>query len=538
MIPAWFAAVTAGTPCGDVARDVDWAATSLGDPADWPAPLRYAVELCFSTRFPMLVTWGEDLVMVYNDGYRELLGVKHPAAMGAPCAKVWPEVWADIEDSFAHVLTTGRPTWIVDQRLLMQRLGSEEETFFTYSYSALRDESGAVRGVLDIVTETTERVVESRRLRLLSELARRLHGARDVEDVGRVAADLLALAPDDVAAADVHLLDGDDLLLLATTRAREGVAAVDHTVLHDVARTVVPRTVGRTLVTPLRKSGESTAVGVAVLEAGTLRPLDESFLAFLELVATNLGAALGAAVRRDREVGTLRHVAETLQLSMLPGVTGVPDVVARYQPKLGGLAVGGDWYDAVPLPDGRTALVVGDCVGHGLGAAAVMGQLRSAVRALLLDDPRPAQALTALDAFADSVDGAECATALVAVVDAAAGTLTYSCAGHVPAAVLRGDGTVEWLEAGSDVPLTVPLGLPRTEHVTSVGPGDTLVLYTDGLVEHPGASIDDGLTAAATALATIGPASSLDMVADGLLRRLLPQGARDDVALLVHRVAR
>lgn len=538
MIPAWFAAVTAGTPSGDVARDVDWAATALGDPTDWPAPLRQAVELCFSTRFPVLVTWGEDLVMVYNDGYREMLGDKHPAAMGAPCPKVWSEVWPYIEDSFEQVLTTGRPTWTVDQRLLMQRSGFEEETWFTYSYSALRDEDGTVRGVLDIATETTARVVESRRLRLLSELARRLHGARDVEDVGRVAADLLAVAPDDVAAADVHLVDGPDLLLLATTRAREGVAAVDHAVLHEVAATMRPQAVGRTLVAPLHKSGESTAVGVAVLEAGALRPLDEHFLAFLELLATNLGAALGAAVRRDREVGALRHVADTLQLSMLPGVTGVPDVVARYQPKVGGLAVGGDWYDAVPLQDGRTALVVGDCVGHGLGAAAVMGQLRSAVRALLLDDARPAQVLTALDAFAGSLPGAECATVLVVVADPVAGTLTSSCAGHVPGALLRGDGGVDWLASGADVPLTVPLGEPRTQTVTPVRPGDTLVLYTDGLVEHPGASIDDGLAAAATTLATIGPASSLDMLADGLLRRLLPHGARDDVALLVHRLPR
>lgn len=538
MIPAWFAAVTAGTPCGDVARAVDWAATSLGPPQSWPAPLRQAVELCFSTRFPVLVTWGDDLVMIYNDGYREMLGTrKHPAAMGAPCPQVWAELWPVVASSFDEVLTTARPTWTVDQRLLTDRNGFEEETWFTYSYSVLRDEDSTPRGVLDIATETTERVVESRRLRLLSELARRLHGARDVEDVGRVAADLLALAPDDVAAADVHLLDGQDLLLLATTRAREGVSAVDHAVLHEVVRTLVPVAVGRSAVVPLRKSGESTAVGVAVLEAGPLRPFDEAYLAFLELLATNLGAALGAAVRRDREVGALRHVADTLQLSMLPGVTGVRDVVARYLPKLGGLAVGGDWYDAVPLPDGRTALVVGDCVGHGLGAAAVMGQLRSAVRALLLDDPRPAAVLTALDAFADSLDGAECTTVLVGVADPGAGTLTYSCAGHVPGVVLRArDADVDWLDGGHDVPLTVPHGRPRTETVTALHAGDTFVLYTDGLVEHPGASIDDGLAAVERTLRTLGPAVSLDMVADGLLARLLPHGARDDVALLVHRL--
>ena len=537
MVAAWFSAVTAGTPCGDLARAVDWSSTSLGDPEGWPSGLRSAVELCFATRFPVLVTWGPDLVMLYNDGYREMLGSeKHPAAMGSPCAKVWHEVWPYIEDSFHDVLTTGRPTWVVDQHLVMERNGFAEDTWFTYSYSALRDDDGTVAGVLDIATETTAHVAEGRRLRLLGELARRLHGARDVEDVGRVSADLLALAPDDVSAADVHLLDGDDLLLLATTRARDGVAAVDPSVLHEVARSTAPRVLGRTLVAPLRKTAESFAVGVAVLEAGTGRPFDEGYLAFLELLANNLGAALGSAVRRDLEVGALRHVAETLQLSMLPGVTDVVDVVARYQPKVGGLAVGGDWFDAVRLDDDRTALVVGDCVGHGLAAAAVMGQLRTAVRALLLDGKAPSEALTALDAFAGGVEGAECTTVVCAVVDRAAGTVTWSSAGHVPVLVLGADGGTRWFGGGGDVPLGVPFDLARSQAVTDVATGDTLVLYTDGLVERSDRPIEDGLAALADAARRTGPGGPLDALADGLLAALVPTGARDDVALVVHRV--
>lgn len=536
MLPAWFTAVTAGTPCGDLARGVDWAATSLGPPDAWPQPLRAAVELCFSTRFPVLVTWGPDLVMIYNDGYREMLGTqKHPAAMGAPCAEVWAEVWPDVEGLFQEVLTTARPTWTTDMRLVVNRSGFTEEAYFTYSYSPLRDEDGTVRGVLDIATETTESVVEGRRLRLLTELSRRLHGARDVEDVGRVAAGLLRLAPDDVAAADVHLVDGDDLLLLATTRAREGVDAVDGALLRDAARGSAPVVVGHTLVCPLRKSGESAAVGVAVLEAGPMRPLDEGFQAFLELLANNLGAALGAAVRRDREVGALRHVAETLQLSMLPGVTGMSDVVARYRPKIGGLAVGGDWYDAVRLGGGRTAVVVGDCVGHGLGAAAVMGQLRSALRAFVLDGRTPSDAITSLDAFADELTGAECTTVFCGVVDRSAGTLTYSSAGHVPGLLLHPDGGTGWLEGSGDVPLTVPGPGARSDVTVPFGDADTLVLFTDGLVEHPPASIGTGLDDLAAAVRTIGPDAPLDDLADGLLARLLPAGGRDDVALVVHR---
>jgi len=157
MLPGWFTAVTEGSVTGEVAPAVDRSATSLGPPDGWPQPLRSAVELCFSTRFPVLVTWGPDLVMVYNDGYREMLGSeKHPSAMGAPCEKVWQEVWPHIAPAFEAVLTTGRATWAVDQMLTIHRSGYDEETYFTYSYSALRDEDGAVRGVLDIASETTD----------------------------------------------------------------------------------------------------------------------------------------------------------------------------------------------------------------------------------------------------------------------------------------------------------------------------------------------------------------------------------------------
>ena len=125
----------------------------------------------------------------------------------------------------------------------------------------------------------------------------------------------------------------------------------------------------------------------------------------------------------------------------------------RYRPASRPLQVGGDWYDVVDLDDGRVALIVGDCVGHGLAAATVMGQLRSACRALLLEKSSPSAALAGLDRFAARLPGAHCTTAFCAVLTLATGELVYSSAGHPPAIMVHADGTTEMLEGGHGLPL-------------------------------------------------------------------------------------
>lgn len=129
------------------------------------------MRLCFSTRFPVLVAWGPDLTLIYNDGYRDLLGPgKHPQALGAPVRQVWPEIWDDIAPLFDKVLRTGVATWNQNMPLTMHPFGFDEETYFTFSYSALRDDDGQIAGVLDIVSETTFEVVNQRRLVTIGEL--------------------------------------------------------------------------------------------------------------------------------------------------------------------------------------------------------------------------------------------------------------------------------------------------------------------------------------------------------------------------------
>ncbi|HSU82728.1 MAG TPA: PAS domain-containing protein, partial [Thermoanaerobaculia bacterium] len=157
---------------GALMRSIDWARTPLGPIERWPQSLRTSISICLSSRFPILVWWGLELVMLYNDAYRPMLGAtKHPRAMGRPGREVWPEVWPIIGPMLEGVLARGEATWSDDQLLLLDRNGFLEECYFTFSYSPIRDESGGVGGVFCAVTETTGRVLGERRLQTLRALA-------------------------------------------------------------------------------------------------------------------------------------------------------------------------------------------------------------------------------------------------------------------------------------------------------------------------------------------------------------------------------
>jgi serine phosphatase RsbU (regulator of sigma subunit) len=235
------------------------------------------------------------------------------------------------------------------------------------------------------------------------------------------------------------------------------------------------------------------------------------------------------------------EVAVTLQRAMLPGTAGQRHsfVAVRYRPAASFLNVCGDWYDLIDLDTDRLAAAVGDVVGHGLEAAGVMGQLRSALSAAIRATGRPAAALTTLAEHAHTVEGALATTAVQAVIDRADHTVTYSCAGHPPPLLAHPDGTVEVLDTATDPPLgACDDAISRCQSTVPYAPGATLVLYTDGLIERRGEDIDLGLRRLADSLKrhhTLSP----EPLADAVLTDLVPTprgGPDDDTALVVIRL--
>jgi PAS domain S-box-containing protein len=239
---------------------------------------------------------------------------------------------------------------------------------------------------------------------------------------------------------------------------------------------------------------------------------------------------------RDRE----RDVAARLQASLLGGALPDDDQVevgVAYVPSDVDLQVGGDWYDAFWGGDGRLAIVVGDVVGRGIAAAAAMGQLRSAVRALASTGLAPAALLTGLDAYVDRHGVGEMSTVAFARLDAAAGSLQFACAGHMPPVLVAPGLPPRYLPGGRTAPLNAyPAAVQRTEATAPVPAGSTLVLYTDGLIERVDRPLAEGLDALLEAIETRRAAPPQRLADDLVEAMLVDRAARDDVCVLALRL--
>ena len=279
------------------------------------------------------------------------------------------------------------------------------------------------------------------------------------------------------------------------------------------------------MASPLTVKGRMAGV----VEIGTRKerrftPEEESLLV---LMADRAGLAIEHARAYEREVGTVEMLQRSLLPAKLPILPGVR-IAAHYQP--GGADVGGDWYDAIPLDDGRVGLAMGDVVGHGLSAASLMGQLRHAARAYALEGHSPPGVLDRLDKLVRSLPGAQMATLLYLVVDRDLRTVRFASAGHVPPLVVNPDGEARFLEGAPNPPLGVFDSSGHEELTVTLEPGSTLVLYTDGLVEERGVSIDAGLEALRRAARHPGdPKELCDHLVDAMLS-IHP--AHDDIAVL------
>jgi PAS domain S-box-containing protein len=483
----------------------------------------------------LFVATAEGTVIEINDAFTGLLG--YPAAELPwliphpwwPPETADPEGFAQISAALTAVLAEGRGRFTLPLR---HRDGRSLWADVAIDTVRDRDQRLIVGTVRDITVEH----LAAERDAALARLAGELTGINDTDRLLEVAlAEIRAVWQ----AARVTMVTWDASgrpRPVATTGPATGpaIGLPDGAVEQARGAQLVTAPAGQPATAALTGVGAPVSDGVQAALVWLEFASPRSFPSFDRALLVQLCAHLQRALTRSRAYEEQRQVALTLQRSIL-GPTDLPAGLAvRYEPAGAALEVGGDWYDVVELPEGRCAVVVGDVPGRGLAAATVMGQLRSAGRALLLENNGPAQVLRSLDRFSALLPGADCTTVFCAVIDPRASTVRYSSAGHLPALLANLDGTVGKLEDAVSPALAVTADCERTEATARLTAGSTLLLYTDGLVERRLEVIDAGIQRVCEALADSRYLSP-EQVADHLSARLPGDAHADDVALLVYR---
>jgi two-component sensor histidine kinase/CheY-like chemotaxis protein len=231
-------------------RHRDWSAHPFGPPEGWPQSLRSALSICLHSAFPTAIYWGPELRLLYNDAWAPVPGPRHPAALGAPAREVWADIWHVIEPQFARLLASGEGVYVEDQMLPMRRYGVPEETYWSYSFTAIRGEDGTIAGVFNTGSETTRSVLGQRQMRILLELGETLRLAEGPQ-AGRLAAIAMLgeqLCVDRVGFAEAEP-NGDRLAIMAEWTAPGGSPVGSHATLSDFGVYVSQRLrAGRTLL--------------------------------------------------------------------------------------------------------------------------------------------------------------------------------------------------------------------------------------------------------------------------------------------------
>ena len=536
----------------------DWAATPLGAEEHWSPTLRTAVSTALNSGFGMLLMWGPELVMIYNDGYAPTLGLRHPAALGRRVPDVWGDVWADIEPMIDDVFAGGTTSY-EDLPLTMTRRGFDEECYFTFSYSPVVEPDGEVAGLLNTVVETTQRVLAARRMGVLQQLGslpRSVHGSTDRAVAAALA--VLAEARTDCPFGLVYLV-GED-----------GERARDWSPVTASAPTASSRPASsREQVREAIATGEvQTVTGLAELLPGLSerrrepgrrgrRPHGRRPPARRRRADRRRSARWSSAPARTCSwtTSTGSSCRWPPARSPPPSPTRRPSRPSAGAPRSGRSSSGpgrrssprspspcsapssgrrrcrrtspsttspraGRWRSAATGTTSSTCPTAATGSSSATSSAAVWPRPRSWASSAAPGGrccwraARPAHVLSALDRFAALVPGAAVSTVFCAVIDPRDGTLRYSSAGHPPAIVVGPDGAARFLEAAGSLPLAVDDDRDRPEADVVLAPGSTLLLYTDGLIERRDRDLDDGMARAAAVLA-----EGRDLAAGGARRR-------------------
>jgi PAS domain S-box-containing protein len=328
-----------GGEMGKLIASMDWGKTPLGPIARWPQSLRTTVSLCVCSNFPISLAWGPKHVQIYNDGYWPICGGKHPHSMGQDYAECWASAWPAIGEAFDRGLA-GEASYIENQRMFLDRNGYLEETFFTFSFSPIRDESGNVGGLFHPVTEQTAKMLSERRTRALRDLSARTGKAKTIAEVFSLAAETLSEYDLDVPFVLFYSLGGERAELVAHAGCAAGsdafplrldlaAASASSWPLHQATgsgKTIqvdnleqrfgqltcgpYPESPKTALLSPIFRPGSDQAVAVIVTGLSSRLPLTEVYRDFFDLVAATITAAVANARAYEDERRRAEALAE------------------------------------------------------------------------------------------------------------------------------------------------------------------------------------------------------------------------------------
>ncbi|MBN3926065.1 ATP-binding protein [Nostoc sp. NMS4] len=320
-----------GGEMGARMREYDWSKTSLGPTQHWPQSLKTAVRIMLTCRQAMFVWWGEDLINLYNDAYKAIIGGKHPEALGQPASDVWREIWDQVGPRAESAMVKNEGTYDEALLLIMERNGYPEETYYTFSYSPVPNDRGDTGGIICANTDDTQRIIGERQLALLRELAARTADARTFDEACTLSASCLESNPYDVPFAMIYLVDPEkqEVFLAGTCRIEENHVAVPKTVALDadgvwpfaeVSRThqaklisnlevsfsslpcgVWQRSPHQAIAVPIAPSGQTGKAGILIVGLNPFRLFDDNYQGFIDLVAAQIAASIANAQAYEEE---------------------------------------------------------------------------------------------------------------------------------------------------------------------------------------------------------------------------------------------
>lgn len=328
-----------GGELGARIRAKDWAQTPLGPVEGWQQSLKTIVRIMLTSRQPIWIGWGKDLIKLYNDPYKAIAGGKHPEALGQPASVVWRDIWKDIEPMLKQVMEKNEGTYVESQLLIMERYGYPEETYYTFSYSPVPDDHGGIGGMICYNTDDTQRVIGERQLALLRILAAETAEARTLQEACERSAKSLEHNPFDIPFALLYIAEPDQqtLRLAGTTNisadnptipqvARDKKAVLPFDKVIKTGKPVVIPELGnvfgllpsgawgrpphQAIAVPIPQSGGSGQAGVLLVGLNPFRKLDDGYLGFLNLVAGQIASSITNALAYEEERKRVQALAE------------------------------------------------------------------------------------------------------------------------------------------------------------------------------------------------------------------------------------